>query len=106
MLKLKKSEAIDARRRSRTACGGATTIPTGWVGSSSVPRRALAMQRAELLDEITSADPELIAEVLALVGELAREGMTMLIATHEMDSPARREQGRVPLRGQSRKPVH
>jgi polar amino acid transport system ATP-binding protein len=48
--------------------------------------RALAMQpRALLLDEITSAlDPELVAEVLALVGELAREGMTMLLATHEM----------------------
>ena len=48
--------------------------------------RALAMQpRALLLDEITSAlDPELVAEVLTLVGELAREGMTMLIATHEM----------------------
>jgi polar amino acid transport system ATP-binding protein len=48
--------------------------------------RALAMQpRLMLLDEVTSAlDPELVAEVLALVGELAREGMTMLIATHEM----------------------
>jgi polar amino acid transport system ATP-binding protein len=41
--------------------------------------------RVMLLDEITSAlDPELVAEVLALVGELALEGMTMLIATHEM----------------------
>jgi polar amino acid transport system ATP-binding protein len=48
--------------------------------------RALAMQpRVMLLDEITSAlDPELVAEVLMLVSELAREGMTMLIATHEM----------------------
>jgi polar amino acid transport system ATP-binding protein len=48
--------------------------------------RALAMQpRVMLLDEITSAlDPELVAEVLTLVGELALEGMTMLIATHEM----------------------
>ncbi len=48
--------------------------------------RALAMQpRVMLLDEVTSAlDPELVAEVLTLVGELAREGMTMLIATHEM----------------------
>ena len=48
--------------------------------------RALAMQpRVMLLDEITSAlDPELVAEVLTLVGELADEGMTMLIATHEM----------------------
>src|SRR3954447_16112284 len=48
--------------------------------------RALAMQpRVLLLDEVTSAlDPELVAEVLTLVGELAREGMTMLLATHEM----------------------
>jgi polar amino acid transport system ATP-binding protein len=38
-----------------------------------------------LLDEITSAlDPELVAEVLNVVRELAAGGMTMLIATHEM----------------------
>jgi polar amino acid transport system ATP-binding protein len=38
-----------------------------------------------LLDEVTSAlDPELIAEVLSVIRELARGGMTMLIATHEM----------------------
>jgi polar amino acid transport system ATP-binding protein len=48
--------------------------------------RALAMQpRLLLLDEVTSAlDPELVAEVLEVVRELAAEGMTMLIATHEM----------------------
>ena len=48
--------------------------------------RALAMQpRLMLLDEITSAlDPELVAEVLILVRELAKQGMTMVIATHEM----------------------
>ncbi len=48
--------------------------------------RALAMQpRVMLLDEVTSAlDPELVSEVLALVTDLAVEGMTMLIATHEM----------------------
>jgi polar amino acid transport system ATP-binding protein len=48
--------------------------------------RALAMQpRLLLLDEITSAlDPELVSEVLNIVRELASEGMTMLIATHEM----------------------
>jgi polar amino acid transport system ATP-binding protein len=48
--------------------------------------RALAMRpRLMLLDEVTSAlDPELVAEVLAVVHELAVEGMTMLIATHEM----------------------
>jgi polar amino acid transport system ATP-binding protein len=48
--------------------------------------RALAMHpHLMLLDEVTSAlDPELVAEVLAVIRELAREGMTMLIATHEM----------------------
>jgi polar amino acid transport system ATP-binding protein len=48
--------------------------------------RALAMQPGlMLLDEVTSAlDPELVAEVLSVIRELAAEGMTMLIATHEM----------------------
>jgi polar amino acid transport system ATP-binding protein len=48
--------------------------------------RALAVRpRLLLLDEITSAlDPELVAEVLAIVGELARGGMTILMSTHEM----------------------
>jgi polar amino acid transport system ATP-binding protein len=48
--------------------------------------RALATRpRALLLDEITSAlDPELVSEVLELVRELKEQGMTMLIATHEM----------------------
>jgi polar amino acid transport system ATP-binding protein len=48
--------------------------------------RALAMRpEVLLLDEVTSAlDPELVAEVLNLIRELAAGGMTMLIATHEM----------------------
>jgi polar amino acid transport system ATP-binding protein len=48
--------------------------------------RALAMDpRLLLLDEITSAlDPELVAEVLNIVRDLARDGMTMMLATHEM----------------------
>ncbi|HEY4433599.1 MAG TPA: amino acid ABC transporter ATP-binding protein [Candidatus Cybelea sp.] len=48
--------------------------------------RALAMEpKLMLLDEITSAlDPQLVAEVLNLVRELAGTGMTMIIATHEM----------------------
>ena len=48
--------------------------------------RALAMQpEIMLLDEVTSAlDPELVAEVLDVIRELAAGGMTMLIATHEM----------------------
>lgn len=48
--------------------------------------RALAMEPIALLcDEITSAlDPELVAEVLAVVRELASDGMTLLMVTHEM----------------------
>jgi polar amino acid transport system ATP-binding protein len=48
--------------------------------------RALAMEPALLLlDEVTSAlDPELVAEVLDVIRELATGGMTMVIATHEM----------------------
>jgi len=48
--------------------------------------RALAMRpQIMLLDEVTSAlDPELVAEVLDVIRELAASGMTMIIATHEM----------------------
>ncbi len=48
--------------------------------------RAVAMgPKVLLLDEITSAlDPELVGEVLNVVQELARDGMTMIVVTHEM----------------------
>lgn len=48
--------------------------------------RSMALEpKVLLLDEITSAlDPELVNEVLRLVRDLARQGMTMVIATHEM----------------------
>lgn len=49
--------------------------------------RALAMKpKVMLFDEPTSAlDPELVGEVLEVIKELAREGMTMIVVTHEMD---------------------
>ncbi len=58
--------------------------------------RALMMHpKAMLFDEPTSAlDPEMIGEVLNVMTELAREGMTMLIVTHEMNF-ARRVANRV-----------
>ena len=48
--------------------------------------RALAMQpKVMLFDEVTSAlDPELVGEVLRVMRDLAREGMTMIVVTHEM----------------------
>jgi polar amino acid transport system ATP-binding protein len=49
--------------------------------------RSLAMRpKVMLFDEVTSAlDPELTGEVLVVIEELAREGMTMLLVTHEMN---------------------
>ena len=49
--------------------------------------RSLAMQPTMMLfDEITSAlDPELVGEVLKVLEQLAREGMTMMLVTHEMN---------------------
>ena len=48
--------------------------------------RALMMQpHVMLFDEVTSAlDPELVGEVLVAIRDLARDGMTMLVVTHEM----------------------
>ncbi len=51
----------------------------------AIARAFAGRPRALLLDEVTSAlDPELVGEVLAAVRDLKAEGMTMMIATHEM----------------------
>jgi polar amino acid transport system ATP-binding protein len=51
----------------------------------AIARAFAGRPRALLLDEVTSAlDPELVGEVLAAVRDLKAEGMTMVIATHEM----------------------
>ena len=83
-------------RREATSCStasgsptSATSTPTGSPAVSSSASRSCARSRCSpelmLLDEVTSAlDPELVAEVLSVIRELAAGGMTMLIATHEM----------------------
>jgi len=65
--------------------------------------RALAMQpKLMLFDEVTSAlDPELVREVLDVMKQLARDGMTMLVVTHEM-AFAREVAHRVVLMDQGR----
>ncbi len=51
----------------------------------AIARALVAKPRLMLFDEVTSAlDPELVGEVLSLIRELKSEGMTMLVATHEM----------------------
>ena len=88
--------AARGRGASATSCSSAsasrtsaTTYPDRLSGGQQqrvAIVRALAMRpELMLLDEVTSAlDPELVAEVLNVIRELAAGGMTMLIATHEM----------------------
>ena len=65
--------------------------------------RSLAMAPTIMLfDEITSAlDPELVGEVLLVLEQMAREGMTMLLVTHEMNF-ARRVANRVVFMNQGK----
>jgi polar amino acid transport system ATP-binding protein len=73
----------------------------------AIARAFAGRPRALLLDEVTSAlDPELVGEVLAAVRDLKADGMTMLIATHEMsfarevaDQVAFLHEGRIVERG-------
>ena len=79
-------------RSCSSASGSATSsTPTRWQLSGGQQQRvaiarALAMQpKLMLFDEPTSAlDPELVGEVLDVMRELARDGMTMIVVTHEM----------------------
>jgi polar amino acid transport system ATP-binding protein len=73
----------------------------------AIARAMMTRPRALLLDEVTSAlDPELVGEVLEVIRELKAEGMTMVIATHEMsfardvaDQVCFLEDGRIVERG-------
>src|SRR5260370_548969 len=63
-----------------------TARPSGGQQQRVAIARALAMDpKIMLFDEVTSAlDPELVGEVLAAMQQLARDGMTMIVVTHEM----------------------
>ncbi len=70
--------------------------------------RSLAMEpKVMLFDEPTSAlDPEMVGEVLSLIGSVAKTGMTMVIVTHEMGFAQRRLPGPVYGRGQDLRRRH
>ena len=90
---VKKEEAVELAERYLTKVGlleKADSYPNSLSGGQQqrvAIARALCMKpKAMLFDEPTSAlDPELVGEVLKVIQSLAREGMTMLIVTHEMD---------------------
>jgi len=92
VLGLSKTEALDRARELLARVGlneKAESYPTQLSGGQQqrvAIARALAMQPKLLLfDEPTSAlDPEMIREVLDVMRELAHDGMTMLVVTHEM----------------------
>ena len=91
--KMKKAEAREAAVRALTRVGMADRLDAYPSQLSGGQQQRVAIARGlasnpEIIffDEPTSAlDPELIGEVLAVMRELAQEGMTMLVVTHEMD---------------------
>ena len=104
-LKVRKVNKAEARKRATgTAGAGRDREPgdkypaqlSGGQQQRAAIARALAMKpKVMLFDEPTSAlDPEMVSEVLDVMTTLAREGMTMLVVTHEMGF-ARRAANRV-----------
>jgi len=92
VLKLNKAEAMERALQQLTHVGlddKADAYPAQLSGGQQqrvAIARALAMKpKMMLFDEVTSAlDPELVNEVLLVMHELADEGMTMVVVTHEM----------------------
>jgi len=90
--KLKRSEAIEAGRAMLQKVGLSDKVDSypaqlsGGQQQRVAIARALAMEpKVMLFDEPTSAlDPELVGEVLEVMKSLARDGMTMIVVTHEM----------------------
>lgn len=93
LLKMKKEDAIDKARLLLDKVGMLKFehVPVKQLSGGQKQRvaiaRALMMNpKIMLFDEPTSAlDPEMVGEVLEVIKDLAKEGMTMVIVTHEMD---------------------
>jgi polar amino acid transport system ATP-binding protein len=91
--RIARDEAVAAARAllARVGLGGRENAYPAQLSGGQQQRvaiaRALAMRPAVMLfDEPTSAlDPEMVGEVLAVIRELAQDGMTMIVVTHEME---------------------
>lgn len=91
--KMKKEEAEEIAKRELTKVGineefygkKVTTLSGGQKQRVAIARALCMKPRVLLFDEPTSAlDPEMVGEVLQVMKELAKEGMTMIVVTHEM----------------------
>jgi len=99
--------ALEGLDMARLSGQRADTLSGGQQQRVAIARALLTRPRALLLDEVTSAlDPELVGEVLEVIRDLKAEGMTMIIATHEMsfarevaDHVCFLEEGRILERG-------
>lgn len=93
LLKMKKEEAILKARSLLDKVGmlkfehvPVTQLSGGQKQRVAMARALMMNPKIMLFDEPTSAlDPEMVGEVLSVIKELAKEGMTMVIVTHEMD---------------------
>ncbi|MBN2268457.1 MAG: amino acid ABC transporter ATP-binding protein [Acholeplasmataceae bacterium] len=93
LLKMKKDEAIQKARLLLEKVGmleyenvPVTQLSGGQKQRVAIARALIMNPKIMLFDEPTSAlDPEMVGEVLEVIKSLAKEGMTMVIVTHEMD---------------------
>ena len=93
LLKMKKEDAIDKARLLLDKVGmlkfehvQVTQLSGGQKQRVAIARALMMNPKIMLFDEPTSAlDPEMVGEVLEVIKDLAKEGMTMVIVTHEMD---------------------
>jgi len=93
LLKMKKDEAIQKAQVLLEKVGmkrfeqvPVTQLSGGQKQRVAIARALMMNPKIMLFDEPTSAlDPEMVGEVLAVIQYLAKEGMTMVIATHDMD---------------------
>ena len=86
----------EAKPRAPTSCSSSVGVPEkaksyphqlsgGQQQRVAIARALMMSPHVMLFDEVTSAlDPELVGEVLIVMRDLARDGMTMLVVTHEM----------------------